>query len=181
LLRQPSPGPSSDPLVLTCTHGKRDACCAKWGRPVATAVRSCHPEGAWQTSHLGGHRFAPTVLVLPHGAHYGWIRPADVGSLIEAHRSGRVFDLGRYRGRVDLPRPVQAACIALRRRLDLHAVDAVAGHIVEAKGSTWHVAVRTHDDTYRAQVQQRADGPVVRHSCASETPTPSTSLRVTWA
>ncbi|WP_251965798.1 sucrase ferredoxin [Salinibacter ruber] len=115
-LRGSGPAPEAGPLVLTCVNGRRDACCAKWGRPVAQAVAEAAPEAAWQTSHLGGHRFAPTALVLPDGTHYGWLRPADMADLVGAHRDGHLHDLDRVRGAVHQPRPVQAACLSLRQR-----------------------------------------------------------------
>ena len=48
--------------------------------------RTSPPERLWQSSHLGGHRFAPNVLVLPHGVQLGRIpleRAAEVARLLE--------------------------------------------------------------------------------------------------
>ena len=39
---------------------------------------------AWQTTHVGGHRFAPNVLTLPQAALYGRVQPADVGEFVDA-------------------------------------------------------------------------------------------------
>ncbi len=61
--------------VLVCTHGSRDVCCGKFGYSVYRFLRSRHaaPGGlrVWRTSHLGGHRFAPTLLELPEGRYWG--------------------------------------------------------------------------------------------------------------
>lgn len=183
------------PLVLTCTNGRRDACCAKWGRPVAQAARAAHPGGAWQSSHLGGHRFAPTTLVVPSGAHYGWLSPGDMAGLVQAHRNGRLYDLSRYRGRVSHPRPVQAACIDLRKRRSLDALNAVEGARLERPPSespekksiekkspeeaVWRVCVHAEGQMHEAQVV-RTQGDAFVHSCRASAPKPSTHFTVSW-
>jgi hypothetical protein len=58
-------------LILVCTNGRRDACCAKYGRAAADALRNHGAHDVWETTHLGGHRFAPAVLQLPSGYQYG--------------------------------------------------------------------------------------------------------------
>lgn len=79
-----------EPLVLVCTHGVHDACCAIKGRPVAEALARRWPGWTWECSHLGGDRFAPNVLLLPDLACYGGM-PADaVVSTVEAHLAGHV-------------------------------------------------------------------------------------------
>src|SRR5689334_7511388 len=57
--------PVADPLLLVCTNSKRDVCCALYGRPIATALN------LWECTHTGGHRFAPTGVLLPTGHLYG--------------------------------------------------------------------------------------------------------------
>jgi len=54
--------------VLVCTHGTRDSCCGRRGASLAVKLAAAGlraGENFWRTSHLGGHRFAPTFLVLP--------------------------------------------------------------------------------------------------------------------
>lgn len=58
----------SDPVLLVCTNGRRDVCCAVRGRPVALDAAAVSPGRVWEASHTGGHRFAPTGVLLPHGA-----------------------------------------------------------------------------------------------------------------
>jgi hypothetical protein len=59
--------------LLVCTHGTEDACCGTFGFPLYHrlwqhyAARSDGQLRAWRVSHIGGHRFAPTVLDFPHG------------------------------------------------------------------------------------------------------------------
>lgn len=63
---------TTDPLELICTHSKRDACCALYGRQRILAR-----PWAWECSHLGGHRFAATSLVLPSGVFFGRLEASD--------------------------------------------------------------------------------------------------------
>ena len=168
------------PLILTCVNGRRDACCAKWGRPVAQAAAEAAPDATWQTSHLGGHRFAPTALVLPHGTHYGWLRPDDMADLIAAHRQGRLHDLDRVRGQVHQSRPVQAACLAFRQRLGRHEVDAVRGTVVGRSEEHWAVRVEDGGHTRRAHVRHQERSVAFPHSCGSDETKPDVAWAVTW-
>ena len=58
-----------DPIVLVCTHAKRDACCAERGGHVARAVaamRARRPPGRPRTPAATGS--PPSVILLPVGA-----------------------------------------------------------------------------------------------------------------
>lgn len=59
------------PVLLVCTNGRRDVCCAVRGRPVALDAAALRPGRVWEASHTGGHRFAPTGVLLPHGVTLG--------------------------------------------------------------------------------------------------------------
>jgi hypothetical protein len=109
------PGDSpTHPLLLVCTHGKHDACCAKHGLPVYEAMRDLVDEGwLWQCSHVGGDRFAGNVVCLPEGVYYGRVGPGDALGLVEEHLAGRV-QLDFYRGRSCYSFRVQAAERAVR-------------------------------------------------------------------
>lgn len=109
--------------LLVCTHARRDACCGELGRPVAAVLRDLDPQHTWEVSHLGGHRFASNVLVLPDGLVYGRLQPGDAGTLLAAHGAGRLL-VDSLRGRTSLAQPVQAAEIALRKAV---RNDAAAG------------------------------------------------------
>jgi hypothetical protein len=118
--------PVDGPLFVVCTHGKRDPCCALHGGPLYDALRrETDADQVWQSTHVGGDRFAGNVVVLPHGLYYGRVVPADVGDLLAAHRSGHV-DLDRYRGRSAYSFPVQAAEQAIRESEGLLGIDELA-------------------------------------------------------
>ncbi|MBR7835967.1 hypothetical protein KDL01_22015 [Actinospica durhamensis] len=116
------------PLLLVCTNGKRDRCCAVAGRALAgwLAEDARTPtEDVWETDHLGGHRFAPTALVLPSGYVYGRLQdPVEARQLLAKAAAGQVVTR-HCRGRSTWSRPGQAAELALREELREYAADAV--------------------------------------------------------
>jgi hypothetical protein len=109
------PGDAVDhPLLLVCTHGKHDACCARYGLPAYEAMRELVDEGwVWQCSHVGGDRFAGNVVCLPEGVYYGRVDAGDALALLDEHFAGRVH-LDLYRGRSCYSFRVQAAERAVR-------------------------------------------------------------------
>lgn len=116
-LAEPGPLPSAEQQVLlVCTHGRHDTCCAIWGRPVAAALAQRWPEATWECSHLGGDRFAASVLLAPDGLYYGHLDPVTAVSVVAAHLRGEV-DAAHLRGSVAAAPVVQAALVAAHRAL----------------------------------------------------------------
>jgi hypothetical protein len=105
-----------EPLLLVCTHGKKDVCCAVRGRPVAAALAARWPEQTWECSHTGGDRFAANLLLLPDGATYGGLDVEAADQVVRAHREGRPVT-AYLRGVVGRPRPVQAAVVAVHEQM----------------------------------------------------------------
>ncbi len=109
-------------LALVCTNGKRDQCCAIRGRPVAAAIAAATTTtwDTWECSHLGGHRFAATMMLLPTGDMFGWLDPESALDVMRRFDAGQVM-LSHYRGRSGQPLAVQAALHAAAVRLgDFH-------------------------------------------------------------
>lgn len=90
------------PLWLVCTNGKRDRCCAELGRPIAGLLSQEWPEGTWETTHLGGHRFSGTLLALPSGITLGRLDTATALAACEAVDRGEV-PVDWVRGRAGRP------------------------------------------------------------------------------
>lgn len=92
---------STIPLLLVCANGKRDRACAKFGLPIYNTARqtlnTCHDEQIWQTTHLGGHRFAGTAIALPRGISYGHLRVDNAPYTLIEFEAGRIV-LENYRG-----------------------------------------------------------------------------------
>jgi hypothetical protein len=106
---------ASQRLALVCTNGKRDQCCALRGRPVAAALAAAGWD-TWECSHLGGHRFAATLMVLPTGDMFGWLDAASAPDVLRRFDGGEL-DLSHHRGRAGQPAHVQAALQAAAVRL----------------------------------------------------------------
>ncbi|MFF3055777.1 sucrase ferredoxin [Streptomyces sp. NPDC057909] len=153
-------------------------CCALAGRPLAQAVAAEEPEATWEISHLGGHRFAPTMLVLPHGYLYGRLTPQMALDALSATRQGRL-SIPSCRGRSTWPRPGQAAEVALRKRLGDDIIDAVTIHCIETiapncwavtachtDGRRWSVLVEqtTPESSRKDGCQQQPSTPVQTHA-----------------
>ena len=104
-----------EPMYLVCTHGRRDACCGGLGSQLA---RTLTAEGypVWETTHLGGHRFAPNFVILPHGLYYGPVDAEGAVAAIEAHLNG-VISVRGFRGRAGIPTADQVAAIAQDQHL----------------------------------------------------------------
>jgi hypothetical protein len=123
LLASPTPeakvdaGPAggSEPVVdvLVCTHGRRDICCGGRGMDlvaelVEQPVMSATTVRLWRTSHTGGHRFAPTCIVLPSATLWAWADAALVVNAVTA--TGPVEGVvDRYRGCACLGTPAHQA------------------------------------------------------------------------
>ncbi|MBA0051985.1 sucrase ferredoxin [Streptomyces sp. AJS327] len=165
-----------DPLVLVCTNGKRDQCCALQGRPLAAELAASGAADVWEITHIGGHRFAPTLLVLPYGYAYGRADAPTVKSTVLAARDGRIA-LHGCRGRSAWDRPGQAADLAVRAACGEHAADALAVTEVQGAESHWTVTVAHRDGRgWRVRVHAEPGEPAPA-SCGAA-PTASVRMRV---
>jgi hypothetical protein len=77
----------SKPLLLICTNGRRDQCCATFGRNLISQCKEALSTEAFsqilECSHIGGHRFAPTAIWLPENLVLGRLEPHAVTRLLE--------------------------------------------------------------------------------------------------
>lgn len=174
----------SQPVVLVCTHGVHDVCCALRGRPVAAALASRWPELVWECSHIGGDRFASNVVLLPDGFYYGNLDPESALTTVDAHLAGRVLP-DRLRGMARFLPPVQAAVIAAYQHYGLLAPSDVSvrrtehigphhGHgsetFVELVIEPQRLAVRAHVLSVRRSEAQL--------TCRAPRETPATEYQV---
>jgi hypothetical protein len=114
--------PVDHPLLLVCTHGKHDRCCARYGRPLLAALRDqAEPGWLWQCSHVGGDRFAGNLVCLPEGLWFGRVGRDDAWLLLDEYLAGRIH-LELYRGRSCYPFAVQAAERAVRAETGLTGI-----------------------------------------------------------
>jgi hypothetical protein len=98
-----------DPLFLICTHGKRDKCCAKFGFSTYKLTRDfAGDKSVWQSSHVGGDRFAANMICFPDGLFYARVTEETAPKIVSSYREGKLF-LENLRGRACYTRPIQAA------------------------------------------------------------------------
>lgn len=166
------------PVVLTCTNGRHDACCAEFGRPVAGALEVELGDAAWEVSHIGGDRFAPNVLVLPHGIYYGRVAVADVADLARAVAHEQVW-LPGYRGRSVYPFPVQAAEAELRRARRATGIDELRVTGWDADGPATRVMLEVGGDPWRVVVETHPSEAPWRLTCGAERPARPPVHRIT--
>lgn len=105
------------PMLLICTHAKRDRCCAIKGRPLAASVVPQFPaRHVWESSHTKGHRFAPAMLLMPWNYFFGRMTATDTIAMFSAAQQGLLFLPGN-RGRGSLTARGQVAELAVAAQL----------------------------------------------------------------
>ncbi|GAA1597587.1 sucrase ferredoxin [Kribbella karoonensis] len=137
-----------NPIVLVCTNGKRDECCALLGRPLVSGLAERVPGRVWEANHLGGHRFAPTATYLPAGTMHGHLTVDTAVEVLDAADRGQTVLTG-LRGRSTWTKRGQAAEAAVRELTGELALDAlqVVGEVADtvtvqhADGRSWIVPV----------------------------------------
>ncbi|MEB3358917.1 MAG: sucrase ferredoxin [Synechococcales bacterium] len=121
--------PTTTRDLLICTHTHYDVACGRFGTPFYKKLRKDHgspstlhppahpsthppppslPLRIWQTSHFGGHNFAPTLIDFPTGHFWGHLDEDGIDPLIR--RQGEVTSLRPfYRGWAGCDRWAQIA------------------------------------------------------------------------
>jgi hypothetical protein len=139
------------PLLLMCTNGRRDVCCALRGRPIAEMLAWEHPELVWECTHLGGHRFSPTGLALPTGYSYGRL---DVSTALRL--LGNEVMIECCRGRSTWSAPGQVAELAVRVTINDRDPDSL---LVDVRSSGEVLVSHVDGRAWRVRVTERlADG-----------------------
>jgi hypothetical protein len=147
MLRDPELGEAvEEPLHLVCTHGKRDACCARLGTALYVAFRQIAGERVLKTSHLGGHRFAPVVHTFPRGLCFGRVEAEHLEALDREAARGEVFDPAHLRGVFPYDSMEQAALVE-----HLVSGGALADAAVSREGETVRVAVPSLTRVFRVK------------------------------
>lgn len=86
--------------LMVCTHAQVDLACGRFGTPIYRQLRKAYAPASngklrvWQTTHFGGHQFAPTLVDLPQGCLWGHLQPDVLDLLVQ--RNGSVFGLRQY-------------------------------------------------------------------------------------
>ncbi|HET8594517.1 MAG TPA: sucrase ferredoxin [Intrasporangium sp.] len=167
----------SPPVLLICTNGRRDVCCAVRGRPLASAAADLEPERVWEVSHTGGHRFAPTGVLLPWGEALARLDEGTVAQTLEASLRGELpaglLGPTHDRGRSALPGDLQAAESFVRHLVAETRLTSLTTETVPADtgtrpadGSASHARVRHADGReWLVRVTRRNTGLQRPESC----------------
>ena len=162
--------PSDEPIICVCTHARHDQCCAVKGRPVANALQQAYPEHTWECSHLGGDRFAATMIVFPEGLYYGRVPASEAAELVATRADGRVDD--RYfRGRSSLPTIAQAAEHHARVAFSDDRIDAFSLLGLADNGGSWTVNLQHGEDVVSVDLMEELSVPLLS-TCGATTALP---------
>ncbi|MEO0828561.1 MAG: sucrase ferredoxin [Cyanobacteria bacterium J06642_9] len=85
--------------MLVCTHTQVDLACGRFGTPIYRQLRQTYGQPGqslrvWQSTHFGGHKFAPTLIDLPTGHFWGHLEPEGLPQLVE--RTGDHRQMQRF-------------------------------------------------------------------------------------
>lgn len=164
--------PITRPIVLVCTHGIRDRCCALFGGQLTDALRATPRASAIdvrEATHLGGDRFAPTVLVLPSGRMYGHLVPTEADALIEAALGAPAL-ASRFRGslfRGPVEQLLECVATELAAERGEPSVPEITSTEIEEDGERAQVraALRTSHHRYEVTLHARLERRLVLGDC----------------
>lgn len=163
------------PVLLVCTNAKRDRCCALRGRPIALALAEAG-RAVWECSHTGGHRFAPTGVVLPLGQVVGRLTVPLGAAVLDAAASGRLAPqaLGETHDRgMSHLEPRLAAAVSFVAA----SVPETDPHALRAEAGSSAVVVRHRDGRQWSLAVTETSGEPLPDSCGKP-PRPSRTWRV---
>lgn len=120
------------------------------------------PDLVWESTHVGGDRFAANVVVVPDGVYYGGLDAASSLTVVEEHLAGRIH-ADHLRGFTTLYPPQQAAVAAVLRRFGPAGRHdyAIVGTVRDKDG--WHVRVSggtSHGRLLDVEVRARPTPPL---------------------
>lgn len=164
---------STTPLLLVCTNGKRDRCCAELGRPIVEEMAVLHPEEVWECTHTGGHRFAPTGVLLPSGYSYGRLDLAAAQEIMVSARQGRVYGAD-CRGRSTWAPEGQVAELAVRERIGEWGPDVLTARAApDAADDSTQLVEHSDGRSWLVVVDVAVQDPARATSCGAQPGTPS--------
>lgn len=156
--------PSPAPILMICSNSRRDVCCSVRGRPVALEAALQRPGQVWECSHTGGHRFAPTGVLLPHGQTLGRLSGASAVDAVDAARHGELpadlLGATHDRGRSHLSAPGQAAESVVRQQIQEPSLLALSTTTAPHpdQENTWNCRVSHVDGRHWDVLAERGPG-----------------------
>lgn len=159
--------------ILCCTDSRRDACCARDGFSTYKAlVASADPArfNIVQATHLGGCRFAASLVVMPQRQRYGRMSADLAPAFLAALDRGEIY-LPGYKGRSDQPEPAQIAELAALRwaaaRGQTLSEVPLSGDIPDTALEGMHLTLGAEVGGDRLAIRLAARSFVVQGNCAA--------------
>ena len=158
------------PVLLVCTNGRRDLCCAVRGRPVALAAAERRPDQVWETTHTGGHRFSPTGVLLPTGQTLARLDADLAAAALDAAAAGELpaalHGPSHDRGLSAWDNAVMAAVSLVRTEIGEPRLRALIPASVSGSDERRQVDVRHEDGReWSVLAERRVLGPDRPESC----------------
>ena len=148
-----------DPVLFVCANSKRDVCCAIESKPLLAQLSD--RADVWQCTHIGGHRFAPTALLLPTALVYGRLTAHNAATVLDFAERGEIVTT-QARGCSWLTPLEQIADIHVRHRFDVKRAHELAYEVHNVDTSRPQITVRHLDGrSWHVHLQRRKSAPVV--------------------
>ena len=161
----------NEKIYIICTNGEYDTCCGKFGMPVYLDIAGGnYSSQTWETTHMGGHRFASTFVCLPHGLVYGRVREGRVAeSLIKEYEDGKT-DLSSYRGRSCHTGEVQAAEYYLRKETGIAEISDLVFKNSKKSGKKYNIKFlsQTNQTAHKVKLIQDKNAVKIIKSCGDK-------------
>ncbi len=160
-----------EPVFIVCTNGEYDTCCGKFAMPVYLDIASgANGPDTWQTTHIGGHRFASTFVCLPHGVYYGRVREGKVADkIIEEYRSGKI-NIRSYRGRSCYSAGAQAGEYFLRKETGKYGISDYTLKKTATSDKKSNIKFISEPDgiVYKVKIKEYKNPAKITKSCGDE-------------
>ncbi len=161
-------------ILLICTKGLRDKCCALNGAPVYQQLDEEFGQQIWQSTHHGSHRFSANMLFMPEALSFGQIDMGNPKEIVNELLQAKVA-LPHFRGRSRYSKIAQAAEGLLLSEIgssmwkSLTFVDDE-----ELEGGQWKVHFRNSNDGKEFQIRIKSieTDKMVFASCIGEKQVP---------
>ena len=160
--------------VLLCTQGSHDICCGSRGTRLANLIEEQESKiDLFKVSHLGGHRFSPTVMTMPDGRMWAGLDLETLGPIlgkrIETEQVAKFCRgwVGAAKG------PEQIAEIEIFKQIGWEIDDQKRDIHASASDNGWSVEVLLHNERWTVDITPGRQVPTI--TCRSEGGIPFTT------
>ena len=160
--------------VLLCTQGSHDICCGSKGTRLANQIEGQDNNfDLFKVSHLGGHRFSPTVMTMPDGSMWADLDLKTLSSIIE--KEIEIEKVAKFcRGWVGAMKgPEQIAEIEIFKRIGWELDSKRRDVTASTSNKGWSVEVLLHNERWNVDITPGRQVPTI--TCRSEGGVPFTT------